>query len=178
VHHPKNLILGFFWMGWKPTPRPCPLGFGFCFICHPTPNKLALPTSYLHLPIYLPSHLPSFSFTLKIALFPSRILFLFCLPLHYHCLCSFSPFMWILHRFHIRDKIIATSFEGITFFQCICITMTRVLHMWSRLLKNSLKVLHIIKSIQCICITMMKVMQVWISMIKISLRVLHIIKLI
>jgi hypothetical protein len=72
VHHPKTLILGFFWMGWNPTPRPY---WDFFFLCHLTPNGQSfLPPMYLPLPIYLPSHLPSPSFTLNIKLPPSPLL--------------------------------------------------------------------------------------------------------
>ncbi len=37
VHHPKNLVVEFFWMGWNPTPRPCLLGFGFFLFLCPLP---------------------------------------------------------------------------------------------------------------------------------------------
>ncbi len=80
-----------------PSPGPCSLGFAFFLPIPPYPQWSVLPTSYppiflsyLPFPIYLPSYLPSPSFTLNTTLSP--LLLLLCPPLHHHHLSSFFHF--------------------------------------------------------------------------------------
>jgi len=64
-----------FWdsFGWDETQSQDPIDF--FFLCRLTPNgRSFLPPMYLPLPIYLPSHLPTPSFTLNIMLLPSPLL--------------------------------------------------------------------------------------------------------
>jgi hypothetical protein len=98
THHPKNLVLESFCMGWNPTPGPCPLGFMFFFPpmdLNPTPNvspSYLLPTLFylppfpLTLPFFHPKHCVA---TIASPLFPlpsyappsPMLLFLFLMPL-------------------------------------------------------------------------------------------------
>jgi hypothetical protein len=71
MHHPKTLILGFFWMGQNPTPKSY---WVFFFLCHLTPNgqSFLLP-SYVPTPSYLPPFpltLPSFTINIMLSPLP------------------------------------------------------------------------------------------------------------